>query len=169
MRCLRKQIKSTQGFQYILSACPPSFLLFSGPRNDLPNVPRLRVHVTADVHDRLRAKGEQLPYERLVAPLARRVYDERGEGGRKVADDAEDLRGVARTEGDFVREAVQRRVVRRKADRVRGELDAGHLCEVWGEGEREEPRAAVGVDEVSRGRGARRGRGSRWEDGIADV
>ena len=37
------------------------------------------------------------------------------------------------------------------------------------EGEREEPRAAVGVDEVGRGRGAWRGRGSGWEDGIADV
>jgi len=169
VRRLRKQIESSQGFQYILSARLPFLLLFSGPRNDLPDVPRLRVHVTADVHDRLRAKGEQLPYERLIAPLARRVDDERGEGGRKVADDAEDLRGVARAEGDFVREAVQRRVMRRKADRVRGELDAGHLCEVWSEGEREEPRAAVGVDEVSRGRVAWRGRGSWWEDGIADV
>ena len=58
VRCLRKQIKSSQGFQYILSACLPFLLLFSGPRNDLPNVPRLRVDVTADVHDRLRAKGE---------------------------------------------------------------------------------------------------------------
>ena len=169
MRRLRKQIKSSQGFQHILSARLPILHLFSGPRNDLPDVPRLRVHVTADVHDRLRAKGEQLPHERLVAPLAWRVDDERGEGGRKVADGAEDLRRVARAEGDFVREAVQRRVVRREADRVRGELDAGHLCEVWGEGEREESRAAVGVDEVGRGRGARCGRGGRWEDGIADV
>jgi hypothetical protein len=110
--------------------------------------------ITTYIHDGLWAKGKQLPYERLVASLPRRVNDERGVGGRKVADSAEDLRRVARTEGDFMRETIERCVVRREADRVRGELDTGDLCEVWSESESEEACAAVGVDEVSRGRGA---------------
>ena len=44
-----------------------------------------------------------------------------------------------------MRESVELCVVRREADRVGGELDAGYFGEVWGEGEGEEPGAAVGV------------------------
>ena len=44
-----------------------------------------------------------------------------------------------------MRESVELCVVRREADRVGGKLDAGYFGEVWGEGEGEEPGAAVGV------------------------
>ncbi len=151
---LRKQVEPSQTFQHVLAPDLPLRLLLCRPRDDLPDVPRLRVRITADIHDDLRAKGKQLAHERLVAPLARRVDDERGVGGRKVANGAEDLRRVARAEGYFVREAVERRVVRRETDRVSGELDACDLGEVRGERQREEACTAVGVHEVSRGRGA---------------
>ena len=171
MRRLREQIKTSQAFQHVFPPPFPFRLLLSGPRNDLPNVPRLRMDITTYIHDGLCTKGKQLPYERLVAPLARRVNDERGVGGRKVADSAEDLCRVARTEGDFMRKTVERCVVCREADRVCGELDTSDLCEVWSESEREEACAAVGVDKVSRGRGAWRGSGccGGWENGVADV
>ena len=169
MRRLRKQVKPSQTFQHVLPLPLPPRHLVSRPRDDPPNVPRLRVHVTAHIHDGLRAEPEQLPYERLVAPLARRVHDERGAGGRKVRDGAKDLSRVARTEGRFVREAVECRIVRCKADRVRGELDAGNLSEVRGEREREEARATVCVYEVRRGQGARCGRVCGRKDGVADV
>src|SRR6266850_477590 len=165
---LRKQIKPPQAFQYVLPTLPLR-LLFCRPRNDLPNVPRLRMHVAAHVHDGMRAKCEQLPYERLIASLAWRIDDERGAGRGKIPDAVEDLCRLARAEGDFIRETIERCVVRREADRVRGELDACDLCEVWGQGQCEEACAAVGVHEVSRGQGARRGCGSEWEDSVADA
>jgi len=40
---------------------------------------------------RLRAKPEQLSYERLAALLTWRVYDERCAGGRKVGDGTKKL------------------------------------------------------------------------------
>ena len=151
MRRLWKQVKTSQTFKHILPLPLPLRHLVRRPRDDLPNVPRLRVHVTTHIHDGLRAKPKQLSYERLVAALTRRVHDERGEGGRKVRDGAKDLSRVARAEGHFVREAVECRVVRCKADRVRRELDAGDLCESRSERKREEARAAVCVYEVCRG------------------
>ena len=47
MRRLRKQIKTSQAFQHVFSPPFPFYFLFSGPRNDLPNVPRLRVDITS--------------------------------------------------------------------------------------------------------------------------
>ena len=170
VRRLWKQIKPSQTFQRILSLALPLCLLVRRPRHDLPDIPSLRVYITAHVDDGLRAKCEELPYERLVASLAWRVDDERRPCGRKVADGAKYLRRVARAKRDFVREAVERRVVRRKADRVCGELDSGNLCEVRSKREREETRAAVGVYQVGWRRGDRCGRGGRGrEDGVADV
>ena len=95
------------------------------------------MYVTTHIHDRLRAECEQLPHERLIAALAGRVDDKCGALGGEVADGAEDLRGITSAEGDLVREPVELRVVRGEADRVGGELDAGDLGEVRGEGERE--------------------------------
>lgn len=151
MRRLWKQVKASQTFQHVFPLSLSLRHLVRRPRDDLPNVPRLRVHVTANIHDGLRAKPKQLSYERLVAALTRWIHDERGAGGRKVRDGAKDLSRVARAEGHFVREAVECRVVRCKADRVRGELDSGDLCEVRGKCEREEACAAVCVYEVCRG------------------
>ena len=135
------------------------------------------MYVTAHIHDRLCAERKQLPHERLVTSLAWRVDDERGALGGKVADGVEDLRCVAGTEGDFVCETVELRVVRGESDRVGGELDAGDLGEVRGESEREKPGAAVGVYEMGwwwrwgawriRGRGIGRGHGGK--DGVANI
>ena len=151
MRRLRKQIKASQTFQHVLPLSPRH--LVSRPRDYLSNVPRLRVHVTTHVHDGLRSKPKQLSYECFIASLSWRIYDERGASGRKVSDGAKDLSCVARAEGHFVRKAVECGIVCCKADRVRRELDAGDLCEVRRECEREEARAAVCVYEVCRGQG----------------
>src|SRR5712671_6690102 len=149
---LREQIESSQALQHVLSLALPIRRILSRPRDDLPNVPSLRVHIAAHIHDRLRAEGEQLPYKCLIAPLSGRVDDERSERGRKVADGTEDLRRVARAKGGLVCEVVECRVVRREADRVRGKLDACNLCKMRGEGKSKETRATVGVYEVSWGR-----------------
>jgi len=63
--------------------------------------------------------------------------------GRKFGDGANDLSCVARTEGHFVHEAVECRIVHCKVDRVCGELDAGDLCEVWDKCESEKACATV--------------------------
>ena len=71
-----------------------------------------------------------------------------------------------------MRESIELRVVRREADRVGGELDAGYFGKVWGEGEGEEAGAAVGVYEVGwwwRGGRGRRSWRRGWEDGVANV
>jgi hypothetical protein len=167
--CLWKEIKPSQAFHDVFPLFPSRHVLFRRPRHDLPNVPRLRMHITTHINDRLRAERKQLPHERLITSLTWRVNDERGPLRREVAYGAEDLRCVARAEGDFVCESVELRVVRCEADRVGGELDAGYFGEVWGKGECEEAGAAVGVYEVSwRWRGGC-GRWHGWEDGVADV
>ena len=172
MCCLRKQIEPSQAFHDVFPL-PHSVLRILSrcrQRYDLPNVPCLSVYITTHIHDRLRAERKQLPDERFVAALTGRVYDERGTLGWEVANGVKDLRSISGAEGYLVRESVQLRVVRRKADRVGRELDTSDFGEMRGKGEREKAGAAVGVDEVGwrwrvRGGGSAFGR----EYGVANV
>ena len=100
------------------------------------------------MHNSLHVKLEQLSYECLIVSFTGWVYYEHSAVGRKISDGAKDLHCVARTEGDFVCEAIEFRIVRCEAYRVRGELDAGDLGEVRGECEREEACATVCVYQV---------------------
>ena len=56
MRRLREQVEATDAFQDIL----PSAHLFLALPEDHAHVPRLRMHVTADVHDRLAPELDKL-------------------------------------------------------------------------------------------------------------
>ncbi len=170
MRRLREEIQSAQALQDVLLPCASPLRVLGAALEDDANITRLRMHVTGDVHDSGRAERDHLFNEAGVGAFARGVDDERGAVAREGLHAGEDVCGVAGHEGDPGRReqgGVERGVMLGRADGLGGELDPGDGCEVSREGEGEETRAAVGVDEVCGfGRG---GRGFGWEDGVADV
>lgn len=125
MSRLREKIKPSQALQDVLwpFAHPSHF-------HNLPHVSRLRVHITADIHNGLGSKIEKLLDEELVAAFSWRIDEDGGLVWWKVAYDGKDFSGVACSERNFVGgDVVELGVVGCKADRVLGELDASHLVE----------------------------------------
>ena len=124
------------------------------------DVSRLRIDVTRDVDDLRRTEGDELAEEGVVAALARRIDEDRRlrrreldrlphQPCRRSRAHLKDGLGVAGDEGG-VRQIVELGVVRRGADAVGADLDAGDEVELVGEGDAEQTGAAVGVDEEAR-------------------
>ena len=89
MRRLRKQVKAPQTLHDILLT-----RLLGAPDN-CPHVPRLRVDITTDIHDRACTESQELVDKLGVAALARGVDDDRGVCARKVGDSGKNVRGIA--------------------------------------------------------------------------
>ena len=158
MRRLREQVEAPDALNDILLPAHLRLAL----AEDHAAVTRLRVHVAADVYDGAAPKRDELVDEAFVGALARRIDDERRVRVRECLHGVENVRRVALEERDLVRGyAIERRVHTRGAYACRVELDAAHDVEVRREHDREEPAAAVRVDEVRRARVRARGREDR--------
>ena len=104
MRRLWEQVKPF----HTLNLIPPPLHISLSRLQNPPHIPRLRVHITAHVHNRPTPKLNQLLNELLIAPLPWRVNHQHRLLGRKVADSRKDVGRIARTERDFGRrDAVQ--------------------------------------------------------------
>ena len=145
---LRKEVGAAQGLEHVVAIA-----------HEYADVPRLRVDVAGDVDHLGRVICDELPQERIVAALARRVDENRRLRGRELdrlrrsawaragrLAHLEDGLGVA---GDERRigQAVELGIVRRSADAVSADLDAGDEVELAGEGDTEQAGAAISIDE----------------------
>lgn len=106
------------------------------------------MHITADIDDSLGSKAPQLAEEIGVTTLARGIQDNGCLIGI-VGDVLEELAGVSGDElAAVLAEAVELSVVAGGVDGVGGDVDACGVLEDGGQGDCEESRAGVGVDEV---------------------
>lgn len=141
MTRLRKEIKPPQTLNLIPLTLPLA-------PNQNTHVPRLRMHITTNIHNPPGPKAAQLAEEIRVAALARGVEDDGGLFG-VVSHALEELAGVGGDElAAVLAEAVEGGVLARGGNGVGGDVDAGGVLEDGGEGDCEEAGAGVGVDEV---------------------
>ena len=155
--CLREEIKAPQ----TLNLIPPPLAL--SPDEDA-NVPCLCVHVAAHVHDTPGPEIAELGQEIGVAALARRVKHDHSLI-RVILDVAKQLTRIGGDEAAAViAEAVELGVAAGVGDGVGGDVDASRVLEDARQGDGEEPRAGIGVDEELDG--VRAGGG---QDVLADV
>lgn len=139
-------------------------------RQDIPNIPRLRVHITTNIHHPLRRKVQQLVQETLVAPLPRRVNDQARLQPRE-RELAKDILGCAADEVGVL-DVVCFGVFARGLDRGFVNVDTPHLLKALTAGDGEEAGAAVGVYEVLGPRGGLGGVGGAFgffNDGEVEV
>ena len=101
--------------------------------------------VAGDVDDPGRPEGDQLVEELRRAALSRGIDHHRGLGGGEF-DVGEDRLGRGGEEAG-VGDAVGLGIAARPVGGGLADLDAGDLFEVLGQGQREQARAAVGIDE----------------------
>ena len=145
MRRLGEQIESSQALQQI----PPATLRGIFLRHLVqyhPDVPRLRVHVAAHIHNGLTPERNELINKVLIAPLPWRIDDQCSLLPRKFGHHRKDIRGVTRTESaSSFRDVVQAGVVRGELDRISGELDTCHSLKMRGQHDREQTTAAVSI------------------------
>lgn len=141
MTRLGKEIKTPQTLNLIPLTLPLA------PNQDT-HVPCLRMHITTNVHNPPGPEAAQLAQEICVAAFTRGIEDDSRLFG-VVSDALEELAGVGGDElAAVLAKAVEGGVLARGGDGVGGDVDAGGVLEDGGEGDCEEARAGVGVDEV---------------------
>lgn len=141
MSRLREEIETSQALNLIS-------LAFSFAPHQDSHVASLGMNIAADVDDPLGSKASQLAEEIGVTTLARGVKDD-GRLVGVVGDVLEELAGVSSNELAAVfAEAVELGIVAGRGDGVGGDVDARGVLEDGGQGDCEEARAGVGVDEV---------------------
>lgn len=141
MSRLREEIKPSQALNLI------SLTLALAPHQN-PHIASLCMHIAADVDNPLRSKVPQLSQEIGVAAFTRGIQDDsRLVSG--VGDVLEELACVGGNEfAAVLTEAVELGVLAGGGDGVGGDVDARRVLEYGGQGDCEEARAGVGVDEV---------------------
>lgn len=141
MSRLREEIKASQALNLI------SLALSLAPYQN-SHVASLGMHITADVDNPLGCKAPQLSQEIGVAAFTRGIQDD----SRLVGVVRNILEELASVGGDelaaVLAEAVELGVVARGGDGVGGDVDARGVLEDGGQGDCEEARAGVGVDEI---------------------